>query len=157
MVSKTILGTTIILVLAFVMCIVYIRLPLWLTYQVHFDQNDQQALFLASTRASVATLLGSILTTLTVLTATATAYVTYRNYLATQDKQLADTLAKGTELLGSDESSTRLGGIFVLRRIAATSRQDRRAAMLVKRKDQCAIREENGSNKSGQGKDHDPR
>jgi hypothetical protein len=80
--------------------------------------------FLAATRASTAALLGEALSSLTALTAIGTVYATYRTYLSMQDKQLADTLAKATELLGSAEAPTRLGGVFVLRRLARLSFED---------------------------------
>jgi uncharacterized protein YjbI with pentapeptide repeats len=114
-----------------VMFFAYFRLPVWLTRQVQIQNQDKFLDFLASSRSSTATLLGSALTVLTALTAIGTVYATYRSYLTMQDKQLADTLAKATELLGSKELSSRLGGVYVLRRIALTSPQDREAVLEV--------------------------
>jgi len=116
------------LVLVALMSAVFIFLPEWLALRevVNFPTatTDHQLEFLSATRASTATLLGGAFTALTALTAIGTVYASYSAYLSSQDKQLADTLAKATELLGSHEVSTRIGGIYVLRRMADTSAKD---------------------------------
>src|SRR5882762_2865426 len=124
LIKATLIITIIGVILASVMFATFLWLPEWMTNWVHIRETEKYLVFLASTRASVASLLGSVLSALTALTAIGTVYATYRCYLSMQDKQLADTLSKATELLGSQQTPTRLGGIYVLRRMARASEQD---------------------------------
>jgi len=98
---------------------------------LQFPSPEKHLEFLIATRASLATLLGGAVTALTALTAIGAVYATYRSYLSTQDKQLADTLSNATELLGSHKIPMRLGGIYAMRRIARTSKQDYLAVMQI--------------------------
>ncbi len=119
------------LIIVSAMLCAYLWLPEWITNQLRFSAPDKQIEFLAATRASLAILLSGVVTALTALAAVGTVYATYRSYVSTQDKHLADALSKSTELLGSEQIPMRLGGIYVMRRIARTSEQDYLAVMQI--------------------------
>lgn len=53
-----------------------------------------------------------------------TAYLTWRNVKATEDKQITERFSKAVEQLGSDKLEVRLGGIYALERIAKDSEKD---------------------------------
>lgn len=53
-----------------------------------------------------------------------TAYLTYRNTKATEDKQIAERFSKAVEQLGSELVAVRLGGIYGLERITKNSSSD---------------------------------
>ena len=53
-----------------------------------------------------------------------TAYFTYRNVRATEEKQVTERFSKAIELLGSEKLEIRLGGIYALERIAKDSPKD---------------------------------
>lgn len=53
-----------------------------------------------------------------------TAYFTYRNVKATEEKQVTERFSKAIELLGSEKLAARLGGIYALERIAKDSPTD---------------------------------
>ena len=72
----------------------------------------------------MASLLGTVITTAGAVAAFATVYATYRSYVASQNKQASDVLARAAELLGSPDMPTRLGGVYALRRLAKTSPDD---------------------------------
>lgn len=53
-----------------------------------------------------------------------TAYLTWRNVKATEEKQVTERFSKAIELLGSEKREIRLGGIYALERIAKDSPKD---------------------------------
>jgi len=53
-----------------------------------------------------------------------TAYLTWRNVKATEEKQVTERFSKAVEMLGSDKIEIRLGGIYALERIAKDSGKD---------------------------------
>lgn len=53
-----------------------------------------------------------------------TAYLTWRNIKATEDKQITERFSKAVEQLGSGKIEVRLGGIYSLERIAIDSAKD---------------------------------
>ncbi|HEY9876029.1 MAG TPA: pentapeptide repeat-containing protein [Candidatus Obscuribacterales bacterium] len=53
-----------------------------------------------------------------------TAYFTYRNVKATEEKQVTERFSNAVELLGNDNLAVRLGGIYALERIAKDSEKD---------------------------------
>jgi hypothetical protein len=111
--------------------IAYIWVPEWLTNQLRFKDPSEYYVFLASTRSSLATLLGTFVTSLSALAAILTVYAAYRSYIAAQDKQASEVIARATELLGSEATPLRLGGIHALRRLASSSFGDHPAAIAI--------------------------
>lgn len=53
-----------------------------------------------------------------------TAYFTWRNVKATEEKQVTERFSKAIEQLGNDNIHVRLGGIYALERIANDSNKD---------------------------------
>ncbi|UBF27469.1 pentapeptide repeat-containing protein [Kovacikia minuta CCNUW1] len=53
-----------------------------------------------------------------------TAYLTWRNVKATEEKQITERFSKAVEMLGSDKIEVRLGGIYALERISKDSVKD---------------------------------
>lgn len=53
-----------------------------------------------------------------------TAYLSWRNVKATEEKQVTERFSKAVEQLGSDKLEVRLGGIYALERIAKDSEKD---------------------------------
>lgn len=53
-----------------------------------------------------------------------TAYVSFQNLVATQEKQVTERFAKAIELLGNENIHVRLGGIYALERISKDSDKD---------------------------------
>lgn len=53
-----------------------------------------------------------------------TAYLTWRNVKATEEKQVTERFSKAVELLGNEKLQVRLGGIYALERIAKDSKND---------------------------------
>jgi len=102
----------------------YIFLPEWLTNELAFQDEKDYHSFLAATRSSLAAILGSLVTLISALAALAALYATYRTYAVTKERNTADVLAKGTELLGAQAMSSRLGGIYALKRLASVSEPD---------------------------------
>lgn len=60
-----------------------------------------------------------------------TAYFTYRNVKATEEKQVTERFSKAVELLGSEKLEVRLGAIYALERIAKDSEKDHWSIMEV--------------------------
>jgi hypothetical protein len=112
------------LLLLSVITTTFLWLPEWIATHLRFTTPADYFIFLASTRSSVATMLGSGITAFSALAAFATVYSTFRSYVATVEKHSADVLAKATELIGSQNVVTRVGGIHALQRLGETSRND---------------------------------
>lgn len=109
----------------------FVWLPEWITNGLHIARPSDYLVFLAATRTSTATFCSALLTSISAFSALGTLYAAYRSYLSAQDKQAADVLAKSTELLGSGSVTSRLGGVYALRRLASVSRSDDRAVVAI--------------------------
>ena len=54
----------------------------------------------------------------------ATAYLAWQNYQLTEDKNVTDRFSKAVEMLANEKLEVRLGGIYLLERIAKDSKED---------------------------------
>lgn len=102
----------------------YVWVPETLTNQLGFHDAEKGATFLAATRASLSTLLGSFVTALLGGIAVASGAIAYQDYVTAKDKHASDVMSRAAELLGSENMATRLGGIYALSRLAKTSEID---------------------------------
>lgn len=59
----------------------------------------------------------------------ATAYLAWQNYQLTEDKNVTDRFSKAVEMLANEKLEIRLGGIYLLERIAKDSKEDHPIAM----------------------------
>jgi hypothetical protein len=69
-------------------------------------------------------ILGTLLQAVSAIFFAFTAYFTWRNVKAAEEKQITERFSKAVELLGSDKIEIRLGGIYALERIAKDSPKD---------------------------------
>jgi hypothetical protein len=61
----------------------------------------------------------------------ATAYLAYRNFQLTEDRNVSDRFTKAVEMLADERLEVRLGGVYSLERIAKDSREDHPVVMEV--------------------------
>lgn len=93
------------------------RVPQWQTSSVKFSTPDKQAEVENAYRTTLIQALGGTFLFVT-------AYFSYRNLKATEEKQITERYSKSIEQLGDDKIEVRLGGIYALERIARDSPKD---------------------------------
>lgn len=112
--------------------------PEWMANQYRFDNTKDWAAQVAANRTTLVNLLAGFAVGVTV-------YFTYQNFKVaqdnlsiaqgnlkiTQDKLTSETFSKAVEQLGAEATSTRLGGIFTLARLAKQSESDYFPAMQI--------------------------
>jgi hypothetical protein len=77
-----------------------------------------------ATRSSLAQSFGTLSQTVGGIVLVIGVYFTWRNLIATEDKQITERFTKAIEQIGSDKPEVCMGGIYALERIASDSEKD---------------------------------
>ncbi|WP_181314357.1 pentapeptide repeat-containing protein [Phormidesmis priestleyi] len=84
-----------------------------------------------ATRSSLAQSFGTLSQTVGGIVLVIGVYFTWRNLIATEDKQVTERFTKAIEQLGSEKPEVCMGGIYALERIASDSEKDHWSVMEV--------------------------